>query len=123
MNTTGGAAGGLARWQLLRAQELLAADPGRRPSIAEVAAACQLSRGHFSKAFRASTGLPPHRWLMAQRIERARQLLLHSPLSISEIADDCGFSDQSHLTRAFADALGLAPRQWQREHRERPPGA
>ncbi|MES2185832.1 MAG: AraC family transcriptional regulator [Pseudomonadota bacterium] len=114
------AASGLARWQLVRAQALLGADPGGRLSIAEVAAACQLSRGHFSKAFRASTGLPPHRWLMAQRIERARQLLLHSPLSISEIADDCGFSDQSHLTRAFSDALGLAPRQWQRKHRECP---
>jgi AraC-like DNA-binding protein len=115
--TTAPAAGGLSRWQERRAKELLRGALNEPISMESLAAACRLSRGHFSKAFKRTTGLTPHRWLQALRIERAKRLLLHSALPISEIATACGFADQSHFTRVFAQALGMAPGGWQRLHR------
>jgi transcriptional regulator GlxA family with amidase domain len=109
--------GGLARWQERRARELLIAQVGGRVSVQEIAAACGLSRGHFSTAFKRSMGQTPHRWLMSVRVEKAKSLLLQSPLSISEIATDCGFADQSHLTRVFTAEVGAAPGGWRRRNR------
>ncbi|MCY1249297.1 HTH-type transcriptional activator RhaR [compost metagenome] len=59
-------------------------------------------------------GSTPFRWLLQQRIEKAKDLLQFSPTSLSEIATACGFSDQSHFTRAFVQAVGATPRQWRR---------
>ena len=109
--------GQLAPWQLRRAEEMLLVDSYRITTITEIARACGLSRGHFSKAFKASTGSTPHRWFARCRMEKAKRDLLHSSKSIAQIAADCGFSDQSHLTRAFQQATGVAPRSWQRMHR------
>ena len=66
---------GLAPWQLRRAKEIFLADLSERPPMDLVAAACKLSISHFARAFKASTGAPPHQWLMTARIERARVLL------------------------------------------------
>ena len=78
---------------------------------------CGLSRSHFARAFKKATGLPPHRWLLDRRIERARELLLNSPLPIADVADLCGFADQSHFTRVFTNALGVSPGEWRRLRR------
>ena len=98
---------------LARAQEFLTArlDDGN-VSIAEVADACQLSRSHFSRAFRQSTGKTPHEWLLERRLERAAALLRTTDLAIAGIAASCGFADQSHLTRSFSKKLGLTPGDW-----------
>lgn len=109
-------AGGLALWQELRAKELLANRLSGPVSIGEIAAACELSRTHFSRAFKATMGQTPHQWLTALRIERAKCQLLGSKLALPEIATDCGFSDQSHFTRVFAAWTGASPRSWQRRH-------
>src|SRR5436189_163530 len=74
-------------------------------SLPELARACKLSPGHFARAFRKMTGQPPHRWLMEQRIEKAKQLLVDSTLSLAQIALTCGFADQSHFTRVFAQLV------------------
>ncbi|MNW16127.1 Transcriptional activator NphR [compost metagenome] len=58
--------------------------------------------------------MTPHRWLTAHRIERACALLAQADLSIAAVALACGFSDQSHLTRVFAQALGTTPGMWRR---------
>lgn len=107
------AMGRLSPRVLARAQEYLAArlDDGN-VSIAAVADACQLSRSHFSRAFRQSTGKTPHEWLLERRLERAAALLRTTDLPIAGIAASCGFADQSHLTRNFSRKLGLTPGDW-----------
>jgi len=109
--------GGLAPWQVRRAKEMLMAHLDGEITLEELAGECELSRSHFARAFRKTTGQPPHRWLLEQRIERAKDMLLKSDLPLAEIADICGFSDQSHFTRVFAGALGVPPGEWRRLRR------
>jgi AraC-like DNA-binding protein len=109
--------GGLAPWQERRAKELLMARLNGEVTLEVLAQECGLSRSHFARAFKTTTGLPPHRWLLDRRIERARELLLNSPLPIADVADLCGFADQSHFTRVFTNALGVSPGEWRRLRR------
>ncbi|MCB4767664.1 AraC family transcriptional regulator [Ancylobacter sp. Lp-2] len=108
--------GGLAEWQKRRAIELLSltGDAARNMSVAIIAAECRLSRSHFVRLFKKTTGLPPHRWLTEYRLDKARRLLMEGSHSIAEIADRCGFSDQAHLTRSFASAVGITPAAWRK---------
>lgn len=105
---------GLAPWQERRAKELLSEQLKRDVSLAEVAGVCKLSRGHFSKAFKETTGQSPHAWRMGQRVGAAQRMLLESTASLAEIALACGFADQSHLTRVFGNRVGTSPAQWRR---------
>jgi AraC-like DNA-binding protein len=108
---------GLAPWQLRRAKEMLLADVSEHLPLAAVAAACRISVSHFARAFRVSTGVPPHQWLIAARVSNARDLLAQSETPLAEIATMCGFADQSHFSRLFARAHGTSPGSWRREHR------
>jgi AraC-like DNA-binding protein len=108
---------GLAPWQLRRAKEMLRTDLSNSPSLDYVATACKLSVSHFTRAFKASTGLPPHQWILAARIETAQTLLANSTMSLVEVADECGFADQSHFSRVFGRMAGASPGVWRREHR------
>lgn len=107
------AAARLAPWQERQAKALIADSLGQNLSISRLAQACGLSRSHFSRAFRGSTGLSPHQWLTQMRIERAKTLL-SEPRPVAEVALDCGFSDQAHLARVFSRLVGLTPSQWRR---------
>ena len=109
--------GGLAPWQERRAKELLMARLNGEVTLEALAQECGLSRSHFARAFKKTTGLPAHRWLLDRRIERARELLLNSALPIADVADLCGFADQSHFTRVFTNALGVSPGEWRRLRR------
>jgi AraC family transcriptional regulator len=106
--------GGLAPWQLHRALDFLNAHLDGDPTIAQLAAECRLSAGFFARAFKQSTGMSPHRWLMRKRIERAQDLLLLGRRELAEIAILCGFVDQSHLGRVFAQVVGQSPGRWRR---------
>lgn len=97
-----------------RAKELLASRIDSSISVAEVASACGLSRAHFTRAFRQSTGTTPHKWLQQYRLDKVKQLLGSTELPIAEIAAACGFADQSHLTRAFARLAHVTPGAWRR---------
>jgi AraC-like DNA-binding protein len=108
---------GLAPWQLRRAQEMLRANLSENLSLSSVAQACKLSVSHFARAFKGSTGIPPHQWVMATRIEMARSLLTNPATPLVEIAGICGFADQSHFSRVFARTMGTSPGAWRREHR------
>ncbi|MCC8943000.1 helix-turn-helix transcriptional regulator [Bradyrhizobium sp. Arg68] len=114
------ARGGLAPWQLRRACERLESDLGGSMSLQQIAAELGLSVSHFSRAFRISTGLPPHQWLLRQRIEAAKQLLAVRDLALAEIAMSAGFANQSHFTRVFSAAVGVSPGVWRRETYGRP---
>ena len=104
----------LSRAHLALAKDMLSGDLECTASIAAIAAACGLSRGYFIRAFRETTGQTPHRWIMLQRVERARALLLDSTWSLADIALMCGFADQSHFTRVFARVVGTPPGSWRK---------
>jgi AraC family transcriptional regulator len=112
--------GSRRRGMLSPAQErhvvsLLLDDIAGDPGLSELASLCGLSRAHFLRAFKQTMGLPPHRWLLLQRVRRAKELLQHSRKPINEIALECGFADQSHLTRVFSKAIGIGPGAWRRQ--------
>lgn len=109
--------GGLAPWQLRRAKEMLRQNLCDNIQLAEVAQACKISVNHFSRAFKASAGQPPHHWVMTVRIDAARDLLANSHTPLVQVASVCGFADQSHFSRAFARMVGCSPGAWRREHR------
>jgi AraC family transcriptional regulator len=109
--------GGLAPWQERRAKEVMDANLDKEITVAQLAHECSLSASQFARAFRQSTGYPPHRWLLQRRIERAQDLLLNSDKTLAEIARCCGFFDPSHLTRAFSQTVGSTPGLWRRSRR------
>jgi len=78
--------GGLSLAKEQRAKEYLGAKFNEDISIAEIASACGLSRGHFLRAFKNTTGETPHRWLQRYRVEAAKHLLLSPSARIAEIA-------------------------------------
>ena len=82
----------------------------RQFSVDELAGIAQLSPYHFSRAFKKSVGISPHQYVIQQRVERAKQLLLQGKMSLSEIAMACGFTHQSHLNRHFKRLTGVTPK-------------
>jgi AraC family transcriptional regulator len=109
------ARGGLASWQVKRACEKLDSDLGGTLSLQHIAAEFGLSVSHFSRAFRISTGLPPHQWLLRQRVKAAKQLMSVRDLPLAEIAISAGFANQSHFTKVFSALVGVSPAAWRRE--------
>jgi AraC-like DNA-binding protein len=89
------------------------------PTLAALAANAGLSRYQLVRQFSKAHGLPPFAWLQQHRLRRAQALIVKG-LPLSDAALNSGFSDQSHLTRAFTRYLGFTPGAWQRAHR---PGA
>ena len=94
---------------LRRACELLGDDLARNVTLAEVAAAAGVSRHRLTRLFRAAYGLPPHRFVLAQRIRAARRLLERGARSRRRSPQQTGFFDQSHLHRHFTRTLGMTP--------------
>lgn len=111
--------GGLAPWQLRLTKEMIADRLDGNVSLSEMAQACGLTPTYFARAFKQSTGLPPHRWLLTQRLEKARSLMVSSAMTLLEIAFACGFADQSHFARVFTRYYGVTPSVWRRSHHGR----
>ncbi len=107
--------GGLAPWQVRCATELMIERLGEDMSLSEPAAACGLSPSYFARAFKKSVGTPPHRWLLLQRVLRAKSLLRDADRSLADIAAACGFTDQSHFTRVFTSIVGASPGAWRKQ--------
>lgn len=110
-------ASGLAAGVLRRVRSHIDQHLAEPLPLRELARIAGLSDYHFARAFRRSTGLPPHRYLLMRRIEHARELIERSDRPIAAIALDLGFADQSHFTRCFAAATGLTPRAFRRQRR------
>jgi AraC family transcriptional regulator len=95
--------------QLRPALEMIHDDLQANPSLSALADAVQLSPHHFSRVFKRVTGLSPHQYVLSQRIQLARRLLVETKLSIAEVAHDVGFYDQSHFTYHFKRLVGVTP--------------
>ncbi|SDT88584.1 AraC-type DNA-binding protein [Pseudomonas orientalis] len=113
------ATGGLCPRRERIAKQLILANLGESLSITELAQACALSRSHFSRAFKCSTGVSPQEWIRRQRILRAKELITGSSLSLTQISLECGFCDQAHFCHMFTRSEGVNPMTW-RNHHSRP---
>jgi AraC family transcriptional regulator len=87
--------------------------------LADLARVAGLSPFHFARAFRASIGETPHRFIVRQRVERAQELLRTGGqcISLTDAALQAGFSSQSHLTRCFREVCGMTPGEFLRKER------
>jgi len=90
--------------------EFIDAHLDQQLSLAQLAQTVALSQYHFARRFREATGTSPHRFVTERRVDRAQRLLTNSALPISVVANECGFSDQSHMTRVFQQWFGATPR-------------
>jgi AraC-like DNA-binding protein len=101
--------------QLRRVIDYIEEHCSRPIRLQELAELTGLSPAHFCSAFKASTGVPPHKWQMRARVERAKSLLTTSDVTLAAAAAMAGFSDQAHLTRVFRQIVGATPAAWLRD--------
>ncbi|CAI8719233.1 AraC family transcriptional regulator [Pseudomonas sp. IT-P44] len=104
--------GGLTPWRESLVKQLILERLGETVEVTELARACALSRSHFSRAFKCSTGLSPQDWIRHQRIARAKQLIQNTDLSLTQISLECGFCDQAHFCHIFTRSEGINPFAW-----------
>jgi transcriptional regulator of acetoin/glycerol metabolism len=109
--------GGLSPGALRRVKEYIACHLPENLEVATLASLAGLSAYHFSRAFKASVGMPPHRYLLEQRIRKAADLIERSEQALVSIALSVGFADQAHFSRSFLALVGITPSQFRRAHR------
>lgn len=109
---------GLAPARLRRVRDLVEERLDDDISLDDLAAAAGLSRAHFARAFRRTTGQTPYAYLRERRLARAKDLLAGSTHRIAEIAAMTGFVSQSHLGRVFRNATGTTPAEYRRQIRD-----
>jgi AraC family transcriptional regulator len=112
------ARGGLAPWQVKRVTDHLMAHLSEDVSLGDLAALVGLSPYHFCRAFSAATGMPPHRWRLERRMERVRDLLVSTDLSVTQVAAMVGYDDSGRLAAAFRKSTGVTPTEFRRERLE-----
>lgn len=105
----------LASWRCRKAQAFMLARIGDKLTIEEVAAEVGLSACHFVRAFKATLGETPHQWISGRRIDRAKELLVTTESSLTDIAAGLGYSSASHFSSAFRAGAGVSPRLWREE--------
>ncbi len=113
----GADAKGLAPGQLQRVVEYLDARLPKRVDLAHLAALAGLSQSHFSRAFKASTGMAPYRWQLDARIRRAQALLIGTSASLDDVAEATGFADAVHFGRTFRKLTGATPAAWRHDRK------
>ena len=109
--------GGLSAWQKNRVAAYIEEHLAENISLAALATLAGLSSYHFSRAFRQSFGMPPHRYHLAKRIERAKCMLANMSLSVTEIGAHLGFSETSAFTSTFRRIAGRSPSEFRRSLR------
>lgn len=108
------ARGGLARWQERRVKEYIETHLEKGIGLLELAQHAQLSPSQFGRAFKINVGMTPHQWIISRRVARARALIAQPHLSLAEVANLCGFADQSHLAREFRKTEGMTASVWRK---------
>jgi len=95
--------------RLLRAKDRMDAAPHEEWPVRRLAKVSAVSEAHFARSFKDAFGLPPHRYLLTRRIERAKELLRETELSITDIAFQTGWSSLGTFGRTFRDVTGESP--------------
>jgi AraC family transcriptional regulator len=104
----------LLAWQARKVLEYIDRHITSRVLVADLCALVWRSEAHFSRAFRATFGHAPHAFVVRRRVEMAAKYMLHTDMSLSEIALACGFVDQAHLCKHFRVVTGQTPAAWRR---------
>ena len=106
--------GSLAPWQVRRITTHVNANLDAALRVKDLARLARLSQSRFSRAVSSSFGCPPHRFITRCRLERAKELMLRTDVSLRQIATECGFADQAHFSRIFLRFVGTSPARWRR---------
>lgn len=106
--------GGLPSWRLKRALEMLDGGIADAPSLAELARHVSLHPTSFCRAFKQSTGVSPHRYLLERRVAHAKEMMADHKMTLTQIALDCGFSSSSQFSVIFRRVTGLSPSTYRR---------
>ena len=107
--------GGLSPRRLRQVKDYIAENLADDITLSDIASVAGVSSGHFCRAFRRSTGVRSHFYIVRQRIERAKSLLTANDMPLAQIAVACGFGDQSHFTACFRRAVGTTPGRFRRD--------
>jgi AraC-like DNA-binding protein len=106
--------GGLPGWRLKQALELLEGNPSAAPSLAKLAGQLQLHPTSLCRAFKASMGVTPHRYLLLRRVMCAKEMMSDTDRTITDIAADRGFNSSSQFSFVFRRIAGMSPREYRR---------
>ncbi len=104
----------LAPWQQRRVTDYVVENLDQDVTIAELGSLIGRSPYHFARAFKASLGETPHRYLVRRRIERSKQLLQTGDLSVADVAVAVGYAAPQAFARAFKAIVGVSPTQYRR---------
>lgn len=111
--------GGLARSQARRVLDYIESNLSQGLTLKELAEISELSLHHFARMFKRTMGVPPHRYILERRLERAKEMLRTSRASLADISLSVGFDSQSHFTTAFGRMVGATPTEFQTSSRGR----
>ena len=103
---------GLSKQKLKQAFDYIQAHLAENLSLSEIAAQLGMSQYYFCHLFKRSTGMSPHQYLIRQRVELAKRLLKQSKRSITVVALECGFANQSHFAKSFRQGTGMNPKEF-----------
>ena len=107
--------GGLPKARLKRVLEYIAANLSENITLSELAGIANMSLYYFAVLFKQSTDLSPHRYILNQRVERAKEMLRDPRLSVLDVSVKVGFEHQNNFARAFRRVNGLSPTQFRRD--------
>jgi AraC-like DNA-binding protein len=103
---------------LLRAKDLVDREYARQLDVAALARAAHASTAHFSRSFKRAFGETPHGYLQRRRIERAKELLRGTELSVTEVSLEVGFQSLGSFSRGFRELVGTPPSEYARRWRD-----
>jgi AraC family transcriptional regulator len=106
--------GRLLAWQARKVREYIDRHIAGPVMVADLSALVQRSEAHFSRCFKHTFGEAPHAFVVRRRLELAKQYMLETNTTLSEIALRCGFADQAHLSKRFREVTGQPPAAWRR---------
>jgi AraC family transcriptional regulator len=104
----------LPRPTLQRVLQRMQDDVSSSMDLQTLAAESGYSRRHFVRMFQRATGYTPHHYLLQVGLERARNLMKQKSMSLGEIAMNCGFASQSHMSKVFRHILAVTPGEYRR---------